>query len=166
MDQWRAHYTQPAAAQTLLRSIRYSESMLLNTISVCLRYFGDREACGRLDIREDVICLHIGVARVPERVPHPDLEDWAYHTFRLLGSPARIKMLRAMLKKPITTREMAQQLQIHLGTVGRDVSSMYDARLLIVEPINGRSFYRTNTEALELLARQLQSLPMLDQQDN
>lgn len=148
MDQWRAHYTQPAAAQTLLR------------------YLGDREACGRLDIREDVICLHIGVARVPERVPHPDLEDWAYHAFRLLGSPARIKMLRAMLKKPMTTREMAQQLQMHLGTVGRDVSSMYDARLLIVEPINGRSFYRTNTEVLELLARQLQSLPMLDQQDN
>ncbi len=159
---WEEHYCQPEAAQTLLRSIRYSENMPLKTISVCLRYFGDQEASGRLDLGEESIGLHIGVARVPETAAHPDLEDWEYHAFRLLGSPARMKMLRAMRKKPMTTREVAQQLRLHLGSVGRDVSSMYDARLLIVEPVNGRNFYRTNTEALNLLARRLQLLPELD----
>lgn len=162
---WQEHYSQPEAAEKLLRSIRYSETVPLKAISVCLRYLGDKAASGRLDMAEESILLHTGVARVPQPALHTEPEDWEFHAFRLLGSPARMKMLRAMLKKPMTTREMAQQLQMHLGTVGRDVSSLYEARLVMVEPVNGRNFYRTNTEALAQLARRLLTLPELEESE-
>ena len=56
-----------------------------------------------------------------------ELEPWEYLAFRLLGNPARFKMLRALKQTPMTSREMAKDLELHLGAVSRDVSNMQDA---------------------------------------
>lgn len=58
----------------------------------------------------------------------------------------------------MSTREMARELGLHLGTVGRDVSSLMDARLLLVELNEGRSRYRVNPAALDILANHLLAL--------
>ncbi|MBE6945398.1 MAG: winged helix-turn-helix transcriptional regulator [Ruminococcaceae bacterium] len=159
---WQEHYSQPGATEDLLRAVCFSDTVPLTSLSVCLRYFGDTIANGRMDDRTDSVSLHTGVARIPSVVITQEMMNWEYHAFRLLGSPARVKMLQAMRVRPMTLRGIAQELQLHLGTVGRDVASMHQARLLIVEPIDGRNFYRTNTETLSFLSQRLlflQELP-------
>ena len=46
-----------------------------------------------------------------------ELEPWEYLAFRLLGNPARFQMLRALKQTPMTSREMAKDLELHLGAV-------------------------------------------------
>ncbi len=87
-------------------------------------------------------CFFTGVAQETERKEPLDFEDWEYHALRLLGSPARMRMLQAMAEKPMSSREMAQQLDLHLGAVGRDVKSLFDARLLLLESVQGETATR------------------------
>ena len=67
-------------------------------------------------------------------------------------------MISALRERPMTTREMARELGLHLGTVGRDVSSLLDARLLLVELNDGHMRYRVNPTALDILAARLLAL--------
>ena len=80
-----------------------------------------------------------------------ELEPWEYLAFRLLGNPARFKMLRALKQTPMTSREMAKDLELHLGAVSRDVSNMQDAGLLNIE-------YIVNEQSLQILARHILDL--------
>lgn len=66
-------------------------------------------------------------------------------------------MLQAMAEKPMSSREMAQQLDLHLGAVGRDVKSLFDARLLL-ESVQGRNRYKTNFASIETIMQHLKSL--------
>ena len=74
---------------------------------------------------------------------------------RLLGSEARMRMLWAMLDRPMSARELSQQLELHLGGVCRDISSLFHSRLITTEQVNGRNRYRTNQESLCILAKHL-----------
>ena len=67
-------------------------------------------------------------------------------------------MLQAMAEKPMRSREMAQQLDLHLGAVGRDVKSLFDARLLLLESVQGRNRYKTNFASIETIMQHLKSL--------
>ena len=81
-----------------------------------------------------------------------ELEPWEYLAFRLLGNPARFKMLRALKQTPMTSREMAKDLELHLGAVSRDVSNMQDAGLLNI------ALYIVNEQSLQILARHILDL--------
>ena len=83
-----------------------------------------------------------------------ELEPWEYLAFRLLGNPARFKMLRALKQTPMTSREMAKDLD----AVSRDVSNMQDAGLLNIEFYNGRRRYIVNEQSLQILARHILDL--------
>ena len=87
-----------------------------------------------------------------------ELEPWEYLAFRLLGNPARFKMLRALKQTPMTSREMAKDLELHLGAMSRDVSNMQDAGLLNIEFYNGRRRYIVNEQSLQILARHILDL--------
>jgi len=87
-----------------------------------------------------------------------ELEPWEYFAFRLLGNPARFQMLRALKQTPMTSREMAKNLELHLGAVSRDVSNMQDAGLLNIEFYNGRRRYSVNEQSLQILARHILDL--------
>ena len=87
-----------------------------------------------------------------------ELEPWEYLAFRLLGNPARFQTLRALKQTPMTSREMAKDLELHLGAVSRDVSNMQDAGLLNIEFYNGRRRYIVNEQSLQILARHILDL--------
>ena len=57
-----------------------------------------------------------------------------------------------------TSREMAKDLELHLGAVSRDVSNMQDAGLLNIEFYNGRRRYIVNEQSLQILARHILDL--------
>lgn len=94
-------------------------------------------------------------------VPNPDsnqLAQWEYHALRLLGSPIRMKMLLAMREKPMTSREMAKSLDLHLGSVSRDVKNMQEAHLLNIHFDDYHRSYGINYEALRTLGNHLLAL--------
>lgn len=69
-----------------------------------------------------------------------------------------MRMLWAMLDKPMSARELAQQLDMHLGVVCRDLGNLFNSRLLLAESVKGRNRYRTNRESLDTLARHLMEM--------
>ena len=130
----------------------------MQALFINLRYLQPTAAPGVLDDEARTVFFHTGVAQETERKEPLDFEDWEYHALRLLGSPARMRMLQAMAEKPLSSREMAQQLDLHLGAVGRDVKSLFDARLLLLESVQGRNRYKTNFASIETIMQHLKSL--------
>lgn len=63
-----------------------------------------------------------------------------------------------VLDKPMSARELAQQLDMHLGVVCRDLGNLFNSKLLITESVKGRNRYRTNRESLDTLARHLMEM--------
>ena len=132
-------------------------------LQIVPRYIGAGAAHYEMDETERVVSLQIGVGFAIRKEPKTGLEDWELLALRLLAGPARIKMITALRERPMSTREMARELGLHLGTVGRDVSSLIDARLLLVELNEGRLRYRVNPAALDILANHLLALkPNMD----
>ena len=155
---WEIYYRSPAAREQLQQRSCCSIDNSVETICLNLRYLQPKAGPGVMDDETGTVYFHTGVAQAVERKTPLDFEDWEYHALRLLGSPARMKMLQAMSEQSMTSREMAQQLGLHLGAVGRDVKSLYDARLLLVEAIHGRNRYKTNFTAIETIIQHLQAL--------
>lgn len=126
------------------------------------RYLQPQVGPGNLYLVTNEVFIHMGVEveqkREQELACRQTIQHWELEALRLLGSDSRLKMLRVMLEKPLSTRELAQTLDMNLGTVARDIRSMYDARLLTVETENNRVFYRTNVETMELLGKHIAQL--------
>ena len=153
---WEAHYSQPDAVETWCRRVRYHKDKPLEAMRVQLRYLCPKRALGTV-MQYEAFC-HIGVA-VQVIKPEPEtFEQWEYQALRLLGSEARMRMLWAMLDKPMSARELAQQLDMHLGVVCRDLGNLFNSKLLITESVKGRNRYRTNRESLDTLARHLMEM--------
>lgn len=156
--QWEEFFALPDLKERLQKRWQLGVENSYNTIHICLRYLGSNNSAGQMLEETGVIHFHMGVGRPVFPVEKQELDAWEYKALRLLGSPARIKMLQATVNKAMSTREIAQELGMHLGAVGRDVSSLFDARLLIVEHSGGRSRYRANTTALDTIAKHLLAL--------
>lgn len=156
-DGWEARFQGPDA-EDILQQRAHCSGNSIKGISVGLRYLYATTAPGVLDSKTETVYFHMGVAREFVKKVSETFEDWEYHALRLLGSPARMKMLQAMAEKPMTSREMAQQLELHLGAVGRDVKSLFDAGLLSMDASQGRNRYKLNLTAIETIIRHLQSL--------
>ena len=153
---WEAHYSQPDAVETWCKRVRYREDKPLEAMQVQLRYLRPKLALGMV-LEYKAFC-HIGVA-VPVVKPESEtFQQWEYQALRLLGSEARMRMLWAMLDKPMSARELAQQLDMHLGVVCRDLGNLFNSRLLLAESVKGRNRYRTNRESLDTLARHLMEM--------
>ncbi len=153
---WEAYYSQPEAEEEWCRRVRYREDKPLEAMRVQLRYFWPKRAPGM--VTEYVAFCHIGVAVQVVKPKVEAFEQWEYQALRLLGSEARMRMLWAMLDKPMSARELAQQLDMHLGVVCRDLGSLFNSKLLITELVKGRNRYRTNRESLDTLARHLMEM--------
>lgn len=87
--------------------------------------------------------------------PTNGLMGWEYRAFHLLSSPDRVRMLNAIHQKPMSSRELAQELNLHLGTVTRDINSMDEAHLLNAIQDGSRRRYGLNCQALQTLAHHL-----------
>lgn len=156
---WQEYYRQPDFEEKWRQRVRCSDAMgPLKSVGVQLRYLYPKSGPGSLNDREGTVFLHTGVAVSVERREPESFESWEFQAMRLLGSEARMRMLRAMLDKPMSARELVEMLDLHLGVVSRDIGNLYKAKLLTIEVVGGRGRYRTNTEALAILAKHLTQL--------
>lgn len=152
---WEAYFRQPGAEMNWRKRVRYTEETPLRSMKVQLRYFWPKRGPGAVDGSDGSAFCHIGVAVQVEKTEPAGFERWEFQALRLLGSEARMRMLWAMLDRPMSARELAQGLDLHLGVVCRDISSLFNAKLLTTEQVNGRNRYRTNKESLNILAKHL-----------
>lgn len=166
---WRDHYALPDAEHRLYRRIQYNDELPLSSLQIQLRYLRPKEGPGNTWAEHDDhrIFLHTGVAVPVERTAQRGFEARDFQALRLLGSESRMQMLRVMLDKPMSSRELAKALNLHLGVVTRDVSSLHEVGLLTLEISNRHRRYRTNTQTLQALISQLSDLkqytfPLLD----
>ena len=83
------------------------------------------------------------------------MKDWKD---RIKGDYSDLRGVCHNPKAGQTKEEMAQQLDLHLGAVGRDVKSLFDARLLLLESVQGRNRYKTNFASIETIMQHLKSL--------
>lgn len=155
---WEDYLAQPDLPVRLQRRWQLSIENDYHTISMCLRYLDASHSAGQMNEEEHTVTFHMGIGRPAFPEEKQEIAAWEYKALRLLGSPARMRMLQATRNRPMSTREIAQELELHLGAVGRDVSSLFDAQLLIIEHSGGKSRYRTNMEALEAIGKHLISL--------
>lgn len=71
-------------------------------------------------------------------------EEWELTALRLMANVSRMEMLRSHGGAPHDRQELAQKLNLNSGSVFRDLNSLYNARLLLMESSGGRNCYRTN----------------------
>lgn len=83
-----------------------------------------------------------------DRGAAPTLDDLDHSALRLLANPDRVEMLRLMMNRPMGVPELSKRLQLNSGSVFRDVNSMYNAKLLLFQPENGKNLYCTNLSAV------------------
>ncbi len=79
------------------------------------------------------------------------LENCDYLVLRQIANPDRVAMLLAMMATPMTAQELAHKLNLHPGSVFRDLNSMSNSNLLLKEILGGKNTYRTNYPLLEKL---------------
>lgn len=85
----------------------------------------------------------------------PVLENCDYLVLRQIANPDRVAMLLAMMDSPMTAQELAHKLDLHPGSVFRDLNSMSNSNLLLREVLGGKNTYRTNYSLLEKLFQKI-----------
>lgn len=134
-------YPLPAPASAIEAGILYFSPLMVTTGTNC---------------DDSVIKLLVGSAvGIPWLRQDSELMGWEYRALRLLGNPLRFKMLSALRQKPMSSREMAKELNLHLGSVTRDVNSMEAVSLLHSERAGSRRRYHVNYAAIRTLAKHL-----------
>lgn len=147
--------------QFFKESLHYSEVPPVAHIEMGLLYFLPQWLIQGLEnegnFQEETLKIFVGVgSALLMDDPVKGLMGWEYRALHLLSSPARMRMIEALKEKPMSSRELAQELNIHLGTVTRDINSMDEAYLLNRTVHQGpRRRYSINVQAIRTLARHL-----------
>lgn len=150
--QWEDFFRDNSAQEFLFRRARVKDSGY-QKLEMAFRFFSPTASPGKYSEECKSLRFHMGVSTQPS-IDAPDAaqspEEWEITALRLLANPARMEMLRAMAERPMNAVELSQRLNLNSGSVFRDLSSLYNARLLLMEPANpsGRSYYRTNTDVI------------------
>lgn len=157
---WYAYLTQPDLPSLLQQKWKFVTKEPIDQVYAVLGYFSAKVQMLELETlgNQNVIYIHIGVNCTTDLCDEEEFAPWEIRALRLLGSQARIKLLKAIHAQPMSTRELAQNLGMNLGSVGRDVSSLLTAGLLVVEVDDDRRRYRINTTALDTIIQHLTTL--------
>ena len=131
---WYAYLTQPDLPSLLQQKWKFVTKEPIDQVYAVLGYFRAKVQMLELETlgNQNVIYIHIGVNCTTDLRDEEEFAPWEIRALRLLGSQARIKLLKAIHAQPMSTRELAQNLGMNLGSVGRDVSSLLTAGLLVV----------------------------------
>lgn len=121
------------------------------TATLRLRYVFPKVSQGKVWSQFGVILFHLGVNLEPcsSQVSEIALSEQEFEALRLIGNPTRAKMLLEMMDKAMNIQELSLALGINPGSVFRDLNSLFSAKLLLLEIVNGRSYYRTNYTMVE-----------------
>lgn len=152
---WEAKMRSQPPAEFFLEVLRYPFPTP-NSMEAGILYFSPKRVMVGMNSDDSTMKLMIGAAAgVPWLLESAELMDWEFQALRLLGNPLRFKMLNALRKKPMSSREMAKELGLHLGSVTRDVNSMEEVCLLNSQRNGSRRRYNVNYAAIRTLAKHL-----------
>lgn len=157
-EQWRAHFREPGAPEEMMARINLQEEKGIEALLIQLRYLPPRGGHGMFHTPDFTVHIHMGLAVKPSPVEAETFTPREFRALRLLGNEDCMRMLRAMLDQPMSSRELSRLLNIPLGTVCRNVSSLYNSRLLIIETVDGWKRYRTNMKTMALLCKHMMEL--------
>ena len=154
--QWEATLQDQDLAQFLQTHMLIQTDYPLDSATASLLFFMPNLTPGLVDEKRRLTRFCIGVNIQPQKgIAMSKLEEWEYTAMRLLGSPARMEMMNAMRQRPMTSRELSQELGLHLGTVTRDIRNMHNARLLNMKLGGSRPHYSVNFDTIRALAQRL-----------
>lgn len=156
---WEQHIRERSLNQLVSECLYCNLDWPISSAKVTLLYFVPGQLTIGFTRGKPNLQMLIGVAcKLPGHTDPSKFASWEYPALRLLGSPARIKMLSAMCERPMSSREIAKSLNLHRGTVARDINSMQEVHLLNVEYRNGHCFYSVNYPTLCAIAEHLLTL--------
>ena len=89
------------------------------TVTMRFRYFFSDMALGRIWSKDGTILFHLGVGKEPEprRAEPCSMADEEFEALRLMGNPARARMLQAMMYRTMTIQELSKALGLNPGSV-------------------------------------------------
>ena len=154
-EQWEQLFSKTSVAE-FLRNRTQIQRETIGSVQMALRYFSPVGGPVRILEPAGDVRLHIGLAvsvTAESQENMQSLIEWEYDALRLLSSPDRVKMLQAMMTEYQSRLDLVQRLGLHSGSVFRDLNSMYNARLLMREVIDGKNCYRTNLPVVRDLFR-------------
>ena len=145
-EQWNAYFQGNSAKEFFLRRAQIQNCEFLE-LKLAFRFFSTYGSPGKFLGEERRLLFHMGVNMEPGlgnagQAQAP--EEWELTALRLMANVSRMEMLRAMAERPMSGQELAQKLNLNSGSVFRDLNSLYNARLLLMESSGGRNCYRTN----------------------
>lgn len=169
-DQWKDALSNPGAERWFLKQLSVDDANWIDEICIQMRYLDPGNAPGVIvrgvseqwEKRFSYAFVHMGLAKELRVEQNLELfDDWEFRALRLLGSGVRLRMLHALWDTPMSSRELAKALNLNLGSLCRDMNSLYECKLLILETTKDRKRYRTNQETMEYLSRHLAQLGKL-----
>jgi len=156
---WQEHMEKADTLPRLLQRIRFQEEPdSIIAVHAQLRYLLPKNAPGLMLVQPKIMYFHLGTAVPVNKREAETFESWEFEALRLLGNETRMRMLRLMMDKPRSVRELTRLLNLHLGTAYRDITSMYANNLLTIEVINSRKKYSVNTDTLSVLTKHILQL--------
>lgn len=160
IDQWETFFQEHSVEQFVL-SCGCMQVEPCQRVEVAMRYFSPLTSPVEEQTKNHLLRIHLGIAKEPNMngsgTPEA-MKEWEYSGMRLLSSPVRMEMFRSMLARPMTAQELSQKMNMNPGSVFRDINSLYNARLLLTNVVDGRKYYRANYQALKDLANHLLQL--------
>lgn len=131
----------------------------VDTIHIALRYLDAGGQPGQFIMGDRTVSYwHYGVG---DRLRQPEqntFQEWELRVMRLMGNATRMQMLQELNRCPMSARELAAALHLNLGSVSRDLNSLFDARLIMVEMHTGRRLFVANKAAISEIAQHLEKL--------
>lgn len=154
LRRWENRLREKSLAEFAKDVLHFEPHCPINGVEAALMYFAPSWFNTDFDEDNGILKLYIGTGEPWDASPD-NFAPWEYRALRLLGSPPRIRMLRALGKQPMSSREIAKALDMHLGTVARDISSMQEERLLNIELDGTHRRYSVNYDALRTIAQHI-----------
>lgn len=157
VQQWRDYLSTEEGVAWILRVCNITDRNI-QKLGIALRYFSPDSRPGMYEAEEHTLRFHYGISRMPGELRQNkscELELNDYAVLRLLSSPDRYAIFRAMRKEPKSMQDLTVELGINSGTIFRVVNNMYSVGLLNMEVISGRNHYTVSRAKLEKVTRQI-----------
>lgn len=156
LDQWKTFF-QENSAKEFLQNCGRTMVEEYDTLEMTVGYFFPNLSPAITIKRIWTVRCILGIGREPSMqlcaVGSP--ETWELNALRMVTNPARLEMLCAMRNTPMAVQELAQRLDLNVGSVFRDVNNMRNARLLVVDYSGDRTVYRANVPEIERIAERV-----------
>ena len=155
--EWETFFQHNSPQEFFLRQARI-QNISVERLEIAFRILSPACAHGKHAEKDRQVRLHMGIGMKPSLDPPVSArapDEWELSAIRLLANSARMEMLRLMMDRPMSGQELVQKLNLNSGSVFRDLNSLLNARLLLLEAKEGRNYYRTNMDAIRQITEHL-----------